>query len=79
MFYLFWILIMEFVCVSQIVCPVLRLPAETGVQLQPLDAVPSPQEVVPVQQLSHELGVLEIGFIHVIQGKVSPQFQLLLA
>lgn len=55
MFYLFWILIMEFVCVSQIVRPVLRLPAETGVQLQSLHAVSRPQEVVPVQQLSHKL------------------------
>ena len=70
---------MELVCVSQIVCPGLRLPAEARVQLQPLDAVSRPQEVVPVQQLSHELGVLKLGLVHVTQGKVGSQLQLLLA
>ena len=65
MFYLFWILIMELISVSKVVGPVLRLLAETGVQAETLHPVPRPQQVVPVHQLCHELGVLEVWLIHV--------------
>ena len=64
---------MELVCVSEIVGPVLRLLAEAGVQGEALHPVPRPQQVVPVQQLCHELGVLEVWLVHVTQRKISPQ------
>ena len=41
MFYLFWILIMELISVSQVVGPVLRLPAQRRVQLQLRHPVPA--------------------------------------
>ena len=51
---------MEFISVRQKVCPVLSHLAEFVIQLELPDAMPRPQEIMPVQQLSNKLAVLPL-------------------
>ena len=51
---------MEFISVSQEVCPVLSHLAEFVIQLELFDAMSGSQQIVPVQQLINKLAVLPV-------------------